>query len=378
MGGAEGSTNNGAPARSSAASVRALFVALVAGLAVVASPTSASAYRTAADELGVPGPVTQSGYVVQVGASPVGAPTLTAEELLSAAQAGAAAWAQPCSPFRFEVAPMSMGFASDADGITSIVVVSSGWAARGYASTQAAITEARYVRFGARWVIADADILVNADTFDWATADVSLTAVLTHELGHALGLAHPCELGGVLGEPECTPELADASIMYPLYQPRADALRPDDVAGLCALYPSDPCEGVTCASGEMCDGGSCVPALVCPSGDVCPGGVCSTGGFEPGTCTAPGTLGAPCTMGEECSSRLCLTSMRHGNYCTRTCSFDDDCGPSEACADVDGRTVCAPRQSTGCAASPGSAASPTRPGATLASALLLLFWLRRR
>jgi MYXO-CTERM domain-containing protein len=58
---------------------------------------------------------------------------------------------------------------------------------------------------------------------------------LTHEVGHLVGLAHPCEGSG------CGPALQPLT-MYPQTSPgdvEKRTLHPDDVAGLCAIYPSE-------------------------------------------------------------------------------------------------------------------------------------------
>ena len=93
-----------------------------------------------------------------------------------------------------------------------------------------------------------ARIHLNAADFDWATdgSDKALDvqSIVEHELGHALGLAHPC---GDLDTqtPSCTAlpptvrQALDADVMAPSITPGPRrALSPDDLAGLTALQPS--------------------------------------------------------------------------------------------------------------------------------------------
>jgi hypothetical protein len=77
--------------------------------------------------------------------------------------------------------------------------------------------------------IFDADIEVNTEGYDLTVTDVTLDydllAVMTHEVGHFLGLAHSEDL--------------DASMFAIYTQGSIDArsLSPDDVAAICAAYP---------------------------------------------------------------------------------------------------------------------------------------------
>lgn len=78
--------------------------------------------------------------------------------------------------------------------------------------------------------IYDADVELNSFEVDITTTDgsgqASLEAVVTHEAGHFLGLAHSLD-------PDAT--------MRADYAPIIRDLAPDDVAGICAAYP--PSEG---------------------------------------------------------------------------------------------------------------------------------------
>jgi hypothetical protein len=64
-----------------------------------------------------------------------------------------------------------------------------------------------------------------ANTYD-------LQAILTHEAGHFLGLAHSVDT---------------SAIMYAFYRPGSIDLTPDDVAGICTIYPPLPAVRGSCA-----------------------------------------------------------------------------------------------------------------------------------
>jgi hypothetical protein len=68
----------------------------------------------------------------------------------------------------------------------------------------------------------------------------NITRILEHEIGHGIGLGHPCEFG------TCT-QADEISIMYPACclsaTPIPPAIGPDDLAGLVFIYPL---EAVTC------------------------------------------------------------------------------------------------------------------------------------
>lgn len=77
----------------------------------------------------------------------------------------------------------------------------------------------------------DADVAFNSADFPLAidptsTDEIDLEAVLTHELGHVLGLAHSDAPGATM-QPE-TEGFATAELK---------TLEPDDMAGICAIYP---------------------------------------------------------------------------------------------------------------------------------------------
>jgi len=118
--------------------------------------------------------------------------------------------------------------------------------------------------------IVRATIALNAEDFLLGTAtdgvETDVQAVLTHELGHALGLAHSSVSGATMQAEAVVGYVAELS-----------TLEEDDEEGLCALYPPEPTD-----AGAGGEGG---PS---PSG---PGAGCSVAG--PGAPMPNGaTLGA--------------------------------------------------------------------------------------
>ena len=89
-----------------------------------------------------------------------------------------------------------------------------------------------FVRFNTRTgEIYDADVEINAERFELAThggdEGADLQSILTHEVGHFLGLAHSTA--------------PDATMQAVYVQGTADwrTLAQDDIDGICAIYPPD-------------------------------------------------------------------------------------------------------------------------------------------
>lgn len=116
--------------------------------------------------------------------------------------------------------------------------------------------------------ILDADIEVNTAnntvtiTDDPAKVEYDLQAILTHEVGHFIGVAH-------------SPD--PAAVMFASYSPGSTTqrqLHPDDIAAVCAIYPAD--RGVACNTEPR---GGFGPTCADPE----PKGICS---IQPGGASA--------------------------------------------------------------------------------------------
>jgi MYXO-CTERM domain-containing protein len=88
--------------------------------------------------------------------------------------------------------------------------------------------------------VRSANMEINSHDFVLSTAatpppgEISLAAIAKHEAGHFIGLAHA--------------QTQDA-VMYAFYQPGAIALMPDDIAGVCTVYPpASPSGGCACST----------------------------------------------------------------------------------------------------------------------------------
>ena len=220
-------------------------------------------------------------------------PNLTPELVVSAAQAAAAAWSRQtlsCTGFELQIATEDTADAPAAnDKKNNLIFRRSGWM---YESSALAITTVFAQQNNG--VILDADVELNAiddnGRFKWGdlVAGIGvgpkvedLQNTLTHEFGHLLGLDHNCFLQGTsrrgvdnngVAVPECdrsSAEVQDAT-MFAAVSP-GDTLRrtlaPDDIAGVCAIYPPESATSCTAGGG---DGG----------GDLSRG--CSVGGARSG------------------------------------------------------------------------------------------------
>ena len=249
------------------------------------------------------------------------------------------------------------------------------------AEASGATTEVRVRRHsdGSREIV-EADIYVNAETVAWDFVDPRsphrLRDAIVHELGHALGLLHPCG-----GDPD-DPCAGLDSVMIPDLMAESRGLGADDRVGLCALYPREaarcPTEAV-CGSDQSCTHGGCVDlgsdlGAPCVSAADCSTSAC----HEPGVCTRscvseecptgwacaesargrvclrPRSPGTACATGSDCASGLCLSGALAAPICTVLCPLSGSLGGS--CERVDGRLVCVPasdfgeRGGSGCSA----------------------------
>ena len=324
----------------------ALLGALVAAVAL-GMPSTAAAYRTLADD---PSLALTSEATLEL---PV-TWTLSAEDLAPPDRVDAEAtalrafdaWGTPeCSAVRDMYRGQTRTRASAGDGASTIEIVGAGWLARGLPDGRGATTEVQIRRDeSGHAVITEADIYLNFDQHRFAlrgapTGDeLDLAGVLTHEIGHLLGLAHPCEHDDS-AVPSCDPTY-ESSALYPDYLGASQrAPSADDLAGICALYPADRCtpdcaSGMTCVRGMCvdtcvgegceppvpCEGSSCTAPMMCELSTDCTAGVCALVGAAEGQCVPRGSTGAECLTGDDCATGHCLTSSRLGaSVCTQTC-----------------------------------------------------------
>lgn len=180
---------------------------------------------------------------------------------LDALLEGVAAWERPtrsCSFIRFVVAEPAplQPLADDTQRREDVMVF---WVEKDWSDSPArtpdtvALTELRYVhRPGASddGHIVDARLDVNAEHFQFsmngAPGTINAVHTLTHELGHVLGLDHPCADGPVvMGMWPSRPLCGEASFadqtMYPSARLGDASPHPpsaDELAAVCAIYPS--------------------------------------------------------------------------------------------------------------------------------------------
>ena len=168
--------------------------------------------------------------------------------------------------------------------------------------------------------LVDGDIIYNGIDHDWTTrmtraGQVDAQSIITHEIGHQLGLGHTNVNGAT---------------MYPSYGggegPRT--LSQDDLEGVCSLYPSG-------------GGPQCAESGDCPSMQECVQGQCVN------VSSGEGQIGDDCSVAPCDQSLVCVQSQDNSSFCTRVCN-DGTCPGGWGCYAVNSSqgqvNLCLPQQ----------------------------------
>lgn len=229
-----------------------VWAALVAAL-----PHPAAAYRCTQTDEGSSLAWASRDLVMRPSVSP--AEEVSEADISAALDHAAAQWSDPsCSDLTFRIDEMTearwVGFdwaaGTGSSENRNLVVFRNDLAGDPqdqwlHAGSALAITTVTFVRSTGR--IVDADIEINDSRFVFSNCDEAtcstvhdLKNMLTHEFGHVLGLDHPSA-----SEPDATSATMYASAQAGDLSKRD--LAPDDIEGLCTLYPAGEASG-SCGS----------------------------------------------------------------------------------------------------------------------------------
>lgn len=241
----------------------------------------------------------------------------------------------------------------------------------------------------------NSSIVLNSRAFVWrddaCAGGPDLAGVVAHELGHALGLAHSDVRPSIMANPWPAEDT---------WQLRA--LRPDDVAAICALYPcsGDSCGPAApeagcerCSDDEACGDDFCINgvcAWFCADDEACGDGFrCELATLadrcegrclaDPGVCEpAPELVGQQCAADAECGAPIGVCDGAQG-ICALLCDGDFECGDDRCVSATDAAgapvSLCRarPKKPETC-----SAAALRPSGVVTWFALLGAGWYRRR
>lgn len=354
---------------------------------------SVSAYRTFADDPDVRAPAHWSSgemrwNVALPESSTAQLELLSIQEIEEEIAAALVVWSNAdCELPQLHLTESTARSAAPSDGQNTVEVVAFNWTERGFPSGQGATTDVQLIRReDGTAIIAEADIYLNFTDYSFVlespeSEQLDLRAVVTHEVLHALGLLHVCEIDGAGGAPICEAHHRESAV-FPAYLGESGRIpSSDDLLGLCSLYSANAagCDS-PCPDGTSCTDGECTGATeaVCVSGSPCELGECAVAGAREGSCLPRGSSGVPCERGSDCASGLCVMGDEIA-YCTVECRYDDHCAGMQRCAQVGDHQVCAPLTgSAGCAVVASAVFGTRVPRYEWVVSLLALLFIRRR
>jgi hypothetical protein len=235
--------------------------------------------------------------------------TFAESDALAEATLAARAWSEvPCTSMRFVVSP-SKDAATSGDGRSHVTFHVAEWPNELVAGALAQTV----ITVDGQGRITDADVHVNGKDHTFATSSsapsgpprgtVDLRSILTHELGHVLGLGHSTD-------PSATMAAGASGTGF-------RTLELDDENGVCTLYPGKGaarCPDSSCPARFSCIAGTCEKTGT-------PGIVCAPCLREPGAC-------------ENAGGTARCVDLSDGRVCAKSCDDTHPCGPGFSCANT--------------------------------------------
>jgi hypothetical protein len=274
------------------------------------------------------------------------------DSVLAQVQSAADIWntEKTCGAPKIQITPVRAGAGASGDGRNTIQWVHTNWAGTGQPDDATGYTDILIEKTKPGAKIVETDIWLNGENYSWTTGEaqlptlVGVLATVSHEMGHALGMDHPCEFDADKGVPDCDAQSDQSALMFPALVVTEPKLTSDDVGGLCTLYPLDECkvdgtgcsseptgtiesectQDKDCSSTQTCLFGHCVE-IPRPTGDKCDEDYdCETGRCEEEVCRESCTADLTCLSGELCNTKT-LVCGRGAKAFSTECNDAEDC-----------------------------------------------------
>jgi len=195
--------------------------------------------------------------------------------------------------------------------------------------------------------IFDADIVFNGRDYTWRTGSgnycsncTDVFSIAIHEQGHFYGLDHSCSPNSSGTSDDCGSGTNGSTkrnaVMFAAYpgSPK-QALNPDDIAGIRALYPAP-------AAGSGVQGSGCIDNAECGANLACS----TSGGVKICAAACAGTGQSTCATGYTCQNGRCLYSANEVGDLCKPCSATSDCG-NGVCIGTEDFAICSRPCGTG-------------------------------